>query len=179
MTNKPWTEEDVEAVCELVQNFNPLTSDEGFDKLSKTIAVEILELLHSRGLLKSWDWTKHSVLIGSKKIQSDCTSEPITLTDLKERYPELIKQAISEYLAGLHSIETSCHVPLAAIEQIQAEERERCAKVCEDKCTEILSKQTGKIFDGYDTDSHLRMMVVLLPDIADSIRSLPPTKAEG
>ena len=50
-------------------------------------------------------------------------------------------------------------------------ERERCAKLVDAECERVLSKQDGKI---YEVDQNLRLIAVLLPDLATAIRTPSP-----
>ncbi len=51
-----------------------------------------------------------------------------------------------------------------------AEMREAAARLIDDRCADILSKQDGKI---PEVDQGLRLMAVFLPDLAAAIRALP------
>jgi hypothetical protein len=69
-------------------------------------------------------------------------------------------------------------VPASAV----AAERERCAALIDAECERILSKQTPEA-DPLSTNeainSNLRMMAVLLPDLAAAIRALSSEPASG
>lgn len=51
-----------------------------------------------------------------------------------------------------------------------AQMREAAARLIDDRCADILSKQDGKI---PEVDQNLRLMAVFLPDLAAAIRALP------
>ena len=56
-----------------------------------------------------------------------------------------------------------------------AQMREAAARLIDDRCADILSKQDGKI---PEVDQGLRLMAVFLPDLAAAIRALPVAEPE-
>lgn len=68
----------------------------------------------------------------------------------------------------------------AQLSTARASALEEAARVVEAECARVLSKQTGAPVrsEGYAVDAQLRMTVVLLPDLATTIRSLLATPGE-
>ena len=56
-----------------------------------------------------------------------------------------------------------------------AEMREAAARLIDDRCAEILRNQDGKI---PEVDQNLRLMAMILPDLAAAIRALPVAEPE-
>lgn len=79
-----------------------------------------------------------------------------------------------------HLVPSDLRALIGAIDRLRSERDsafERAAKVADEKCEFVLSKQTpADALDFRDTvNCNLRMMALLLPEIASSIRSLKGT----
>lgn len=115
MTDQPWTEEDELAI-------KTYFDDKTNAYVSQSNAKEILSLLHSRGLLRT------PLFVIDKDGVHECS---VTLSDLKERYPELMaefeKQVIISLIDHTKAMTSQrlaeCFPDL--VTQIQVEERER------------------------------------------------------
>lgn len=82
-------------------------------------------------------------------------------------YADCMQAGMTDEEASSHT--DDCNRLTFDIAKALESEREECAKIVDDECTRILSKQEGDIHDPVNTN--LRMIALMLPDIATAIRS--------
>lgn len=110
-----------------------------------------------------------AVAIAKELRERQCTDK-MWLGVIDESGPgqtEIIHAPLSDVIAAVLSVvaQREAEIRRAAIEG--------CAKIVDDRCAEVLSKQTGAPPDiGEPVNANLRMIAVLLPDLSEAMRAL-------
>lgn len=146
MTGKPWTEEARDAVRQSI-----IADTHLHHQHAETLAEVILSLLHSRGMLKPKEFIQDEK---GNQYPIDLTIDTPTISNLKERYPDLVSQ-------------------------IQAEEREQCLQIVKTESVPAMEDMPEVIKSAPPHIIVQGAIKATIESITERIRALSPNKEEG